>query len=749
MKRFLVATLAGMMTLSVASAQTYLDLKSRLDVDAVLETGGAGTGGALDQNGRRIDAASLPASYQEGTAMTTPDGRARFLFAPFKQAGLDAMAVNGQVISPTAGNYESLDLALLSAPGAFADPFTQLELRYADGTKETPRWGPIAGWFNSPTAFDNSLYRYTDSSGVSTVVSFPTDWSDTEAPYLLEQRGNGNSGGNRFVDGTGYALYLIDNLQNVKQAKLGITVGNNFVISVAAQYYDPSVSTTDGYTVLANSMVLYDGFEHRALGNLKEYDFDISSYLAQGTGQLYVLFTDATPSNGWGPFIQRISIFTGTATTFEQRLQPVLDASKATVYGMFQTGTDAEKPFLYDNSGSGPSNRGHRFADGTGSITYRFALPASVNDARLTVDMANNFVVSLSGPSGIVRYAGMTVGTADEKTYLVDEDSSIPGGDYRFADGNSYMIYQFDLPDDATSAYAQILIGNEFVIEAAAGTNGTFQVEKDWVAETRQETHDISNLNTYTIDLGKYLANNPSKIVRLRFSDGVPTDGWGPYLKSIFIVNKAQAGTSTFTPVLNSQDMFGEDIHDEHNKNYYTVSLASVLTNNPTKEVFVKFTDGSTGDGWGPGIFAMMVYSGQVDIQSDGLVFPNLKSTSGDPANYGLALLHRRYAVNAAKTLSAIAFPVQPTIENNKAYLLAATLNAATAPASLKVSRGTGNLLRLSWSATLTGYRLQSAPSLGGTMSWTDVAGTPPLANGEFVFDITATNAASFYRLAK
>lgn len=88
--------------------------------------------------------------------------------------------------------------------------------------------------------------------------------------------------------------------------------------------------------------------------------------------------------------------------------------------------------------------------------------------------------------------------------------------------------------------------------------------------------------------------------------------------------------------------MFGDDIHTEYNKAYYTVDLASVLANNPRKEFFVRLTDGSTGDGWGPGIFWMAVHTGPLGIQSDELVFDNLKTTLGDPANYGVGLIHGR-----------------------------------------------------------------------------------------------------------
>ena len=40
-------------------------------------------------------------------------------------------------------------------------------------------------------------------------------------------------GGTRFVDGNGYTLYRIPDLGTNKTAKLGVTVGNNFVVSLA------------------------------------------------------------------------------------------------------------------------------------------------------------------------------------------------------------------------------------------------------------------------------------------------------------------------------------------------------------------------------------------------------------------------------------------------------------------------------------------------------------------------------------
>ena len=728
-------------------AQTPIDLSSLFTVDAVQEPGGTGVGNGLDATGRRLDGASLPASYADGTLMQTLDGRASFRFGTLLEPGFDAVAIDGQVLDVNDGRYDSLDLALLSAPEALANPFGEIRLEYTDGTVQSNRLGPVAGWFNSPTAFDHTLHRFTDSSGVQTLARFRTDFGDAEAAYLVEERGNGNSGGNRFVDGTGYVLYRFADLGDLRQGTLGVTVGNNFMISVASAIHEPS-SSADGYTVVADSMVLYEGFEHRSLGNLRQYDVDLAPFLAEGTGEIYVLLTDATTSNGWGPYLQQILLYTGTARNFEAALDPVVNAGQSMIHAAFRTGTASESPYLYDNRGSGPSNRGHRFADAVGSITYRFNLPDEVTEASLTLDMANNFVVAISGASESVRYANVSAATPEEKPFLVDEGGSITGGDFRFADGSAYMIYQFDLPDTVTSAFARIHVGNQFVIEAA-GEAGEFTVVKDWVAESGEETRDNSNLDFYTVDLGPYLANNPSRIIRLRLSDGLPSDGWGPFLKSIVIQNRADSGEAPFTPVLDSQALFGEDIHNEWNKRYYTVNLATVLASNPNKEVFVRLTDGSPSDGWGPGLFWMAVHSGPITLESDRLVFDQLRTTQGDPQGYGAALLHRRYLVNADKTLTRIHLPTQATADSARVHLLAATLSTATPgdPPKLVANATLDGRVRLSWPAGAVGYQVKTTPNLGNANPWTPVTETPVADGGSLTLTVTPGDPAGYFRL--
>jgi hypothetical protein len=340
----------------------------------------------------------------------------------------------------------------------------------------------------------------------------------------------------------------------------------------------------------------------------------------------------------------------------------------------------------------------------------------------------------------VVTYASFVPFTAGESNYIV-ELSCCTGNDggHRFMDGNNYVIYQFTLPADATNAIAHISIGNEYLVQVRSGTNG------DWATELSEMNQ--GGVVIRDVDLSPYLTNNPAKIIQVRIGDTSPADGWGGYLVGMSIVNHLD--TAGWQTVLSSQTLFGEDVHSEYNKGYYTVDLSSVLSNNRTKEVFVKLADGSTGDGCGPGIFWMAAYSGDIDIQSDRLVFNGLKSTLAEPTlNYGLDFLHRRYPLNPSKTLSSIVLPAKPTdssTTNSIVYLLAATLNAP--PPTLGILLQPDKTVRLSWTTNAPDYGLQSTANLVPPQWMPVTAGSAVVGD-----QITVTQPVAgrlFYRLAK
>jgi hypothetical protein len=748
---------------SLFAASPYLDLHTLFDTDVFLASpADPGLGSGLDADGNRVDATTLPLSYLDGTPIATLDGRTTFKFGNFKTPStLDGAVINAQTISVPAGNYSSLDLALLDAPNAFGWPFGSIVFNYADGSKNTNRFGPVAGWINSPALFDHAILSATDNSGITFLASFATTGGPDEAPYLYEDASSGVNGQRRFCDASAYVVYQIPVSTSLAHAILGITVGNDFVISVATSFTadnDPAnfQYRTNGWTTLANSETIY-GVEEKDLSNLKEYTFDVSPQLADQTGYIYILFTDATPSDGWGPFIEQIRLLSGgTPTYYTQRIDPVMNTSGVTVYAMFDVGTTNETPYLYNNSGSGPDNRGHRYADGGGTITYKFSLPTNTTNAKLTMDLENNFTVGLRGPADpVITYASFTPYTAGESNYIVDISCCTGNsGGNRFMDGNNYVVYQFTLPAGTSNALATMQIGNGFLVQVRSGTNG------DWTTVlTNYSTVQLGDPNypTFaggwppgfqTVNLAPYLTNNPTETFQIWIGDSTPTDGWGGYLMSLAIVNHAELG---FNPVLNSQTMFGLDEHNELNKGYYTVDLSSVLSNNPTKEVYMQLGDASPADGWGGGIFWMAAYSGIIDIQSDRRVFNGLQNTPDGQAVLiygGLDLLDRRYALDPSKTLSSIVLPAKPTdpgTTNSIVYLLAATLSAP--PPTLGILLQPNNTVRLSWTTNASDYGLQSTPNLVPPQ-WVPVTASTAVVGDQ----ITVTQSVAgklFYRLAK
>jgi hypothetical protein len=62
-------------------------------------------------------------------------------------------------------------------------------------------------------------------------------------------------------------------------------------------------------------------------------------------------------------------------------------------------------------------------------------------------------------------------------------------------------------------------------------------------------------------------------------------------------------------------------------------------------------------------------------------------------------------------------------------------------------ARNNGDHLLVSWPAPSTGFRLQSSDSLNAPATWTDVTDLPQVTNGLNQLELSATNAAKFFRL--
>ncbi|HZC26797.1 MAG TPA: hypothetical protein VE287_07225, partial [Actinopolymorphaceae bacterium] len=129
-----------------------------------------------------------------------------------------------------------------------------------------------------------------------------------------------------------------------------------------------------GYTTLGK----VDAHVHDA-SNRKVYDFDLSAKL--GGAAVWVRFDDAFTDDGWGPAVTQVTVHADGA-----------------VLADFNPGSDAEVPFLFDADNSqvsaGPPQ--HRFADNGRYFVYKFDPPAGTQALTLSVDMWNEYTVSVT-----------------------------------------------------------------------------------------------------------------------------------------------------------------------------------------------------------------------------------------------------------------------------------------------------------------------------------------------------------------
>ena len=92
-------------------------------------------------------------------------------------------------------------------------------------------------------------------------------------------------------------------------------------------------------------------------------------------------------------------------------------------------------------------------------------------------------------------------------------------------------------------------------------------------------------------------------------------------------------------------------------------------------------------------------------------------------------------------------FVVDDTDPNSGVITGGWSLTITTAPALLSISRGGTNAI-VSWTNALSGYTLQSTPSLSPA-AWTNVTTLPVVVSGNYTVTNAVTNRSTFYRLSK
>ena len=96
----------------------------------------------------------------------------------------------------------------------------------------------------------------------------------------------------------------------------------------------------------------------------------------------------------------------------------------------FTSGTDDEAAWLADAGGSQLTEAGGRvgrFADGTGTFTYRFDLPEDVSGGTVTLDIGNQFLVEASADGTTFHEALKEAGDVRDLSNLQERSFAFTG----------------------------------------------------------------------------------------------------------------------------------------------------------------------------------------------------------------------------------------------------------------------------------------------------------------------------------
>ena len=135
----------------------------------------------------------------------------------------------------------------------------------------------------------------------------------------------------------------------------------------------------------------------------------------------------------------------------------------------------------------------------------------------------------------------------------------------RHADLNDSVTYKFTFSPDVNSAVLNAVLACEYNVELSSD-NKNF----DKITTSKFKTQNIRYAQTIDLNVSKYLINNPSKTVYVRFSDPTGEDRYGTAILDIFVRYKSQPKSPEDLMVYNSKNeiYYGESIFFDVSTSY-------------------------------------------------------------------------------------------------------------------------------------------------------------------------------------
>ena len=230
--------------------------------------------------------------------------------------------------------------------------------------------------------FGGALYDFQldiskGSALTSSTVSFkPT--TSAEASYLYQEQFSGIDEGRqvRWADNENYFIYKFNFGANILSADLALVIENEAKVEVS---FDGSTWATVADSVAEN-----------ANGCGKYYSNvtqNISIPVSENIGVLYLKFTDAKTSDGFGGclFDLRLDVITGEAITLLNEtisFVPTTDTEAAYLFSEYATGTDVDA--------------GKRWTDNDANFVYKFSLGNEITAANVSLFVENQTKIEVS-----------------------------------------------------------------------------------------------------------------------------------------------------------------------------------------------------------------------------------------------------------------------------------------------------------------------------------------------------------------
>lgn len=347
------------------------------------------------------------------------------------------------------------------------------------------------------------------------------------------------------------------------------------------------------------------------------------------------------PGNNVQPFMPLETTFSPFAFKITDSDMGGIDTTK--VVDFVPNNNSPETDYLVSGyEGSGVDNW-HRWADGTSTVVYKFNVAdltsgfSEDTNYKFNVNIGNEYIVqvasSLDGErTDVLRWSApidtelisfIPNNQPPETDYLVPGYEGAGVDDWhRWADGQTVVAYRFSVADlkamaDANSELIfKTEVSNEYVITV---TNNSDSTEVARWSTDNTPVHDMSNKGWIEISLQPYVNAGWDSITVL-YTDGIPTDGWGPSISSVKIISRKP----------------GTPVHDLSNMAWQSFSLDPYIAQG-WQEIYVFFTDGIPTDGWGASIANVSIEAIESTIAADGsLITARDSDVDVNPASWGL-----------------------------------------------------------------------------------------------------------------